>query len=206
VAHVVVRVLYRVSYSGEANIPRSGQAIVCANHLGWWDPIILGLACRRRIYFMAKAELFRYPGFAQLLRALGAYPVRRGLPDRSALEHTLGLLRQGKVVGVFPEGTRSRTGVFRRAEPGVGLIILKSGAPVVPGYFAGPYGFRRPIRLVLGKPVTFDSSEFPGATSGERRQAVADAVMAEIARLGGRSADYPGSELRPQAAPRPGGV
>lgn len=194
VAHVVVRVLYRVSYTGGGNVPRKGPVIICANHLGWWDPVIFALACRRRIYFMAKAELFRNKAFALLLRALGAFPVRRGEPDRAALTRALDLLKEGKALGIFPEGTRDRTGAFRRAEPGVGLIILKSGAPVVPGYFSGPYGFRRPVRLVIGRPVTVEVDPNKAMTAGERRQAAADAVMTAIAVLGGREEDYRFSE------------
>jgi 1-acyl-sn-glycerol-3-phosphate acyltransferase len=190
-AHLLVRILYRVSYTGGDMVPRRGPVILCANHLGWWDPVILGIACRRRVYFMAKSELFGYFGFAQLLWALGAYPVKRGAPDRWALEHTLKLLEQGKAVGIFPEGTRDRSGTFRRAEPGVGQMILKSGAPVVPGYFQGPYGFRRPVKLTLGEPVSLDLRMEGDLTGAQRRQAVADAVMLRIAELGGRTADYP---------------
>ncbi|MCL6581313.1 MAG: 1-acyl-sn-glycerol-3-phosphate acyltransferase [Firmicutes bacterium] len=189
VAHVLVRILYRVSYTGGSNLPRTGPVLVCANHLGWWDPVIFAITCRRRIYFMAKAELFRNKAFALLLRSLGAFPVRRGEPDRQAITRALDLLAKGRVVGIFPEGTRSYTGAFKRAEPGVGLLVLKSGAPVLPAYFEGPYRFRNRVRLVIGHPVRI---EVPGdrLTGAERRQAVADVVMAEIAKLGGRMLDY----------------
>lgn len=190
VAYLLVRVLYRVSYTGGGNIPRRGPVIVCANHLGWWDPIIFALACRRRIYFMAKAELFENRAFGLLLRALGAFPVRRGEPDRKALSRSLEVLETGNVLGIFPEGTRSRAGVLRRAEPGVGLIILKSGAPVVPGYFQGPYRFRHPVSLVIGRPMTIKLGLNDARSPAEQRQAAADTVMKAIAALGGREEDY----------------
>lgn len=190
-AWLVVRILYRVSYRGGENIPRKGAVLICANHIGWWDPVIAAVAIRRRIYFMGKAELFDNRAFGLLLRSVGAFPVRRGTPDRKALSRALELLKQGQAVGIFPEGTRNPSGQFRRAEPGIGLMVLSSGAPVVPGYFQGPYGFRRPVSLVVGKPIKIDESLTEGKTSGERRQAVADAVMAAVAALGGRVDDYP---------------
>lgn len=191
VAHVLVRVLYRVSYTGGENVPRKGAVLICANHLGWWDPIIFALASRRRIYFMAKSELFRNWAFGLLLRSIGAFPVKRGEPDRWAITRAIKLLTEGKAVGVFPEGTRDRQGALRRAEPGVGLMVLKSGAPVVPGYFQGPYGFRHKVTLTIGRPFRISLEGEESFTGGERRQAVADAVMAEIAALGGRADECP---------------
>ncbi len=190
VAHVLVRILYRVSYTGGHNIPRRGAVILCANHLGWWDPIIFALACRRRIYFMAKSELFRNRAFGLLLRAVGAFPVRRGEPDRRAITWAIRVLERGHVLGIFPEGTRDGSGVLRRAEPGVGLMVLRSGAPVVPGHFTGPYGFRKPVRLVIGRPVNIAADPDRVRTGADKRQAAADAVMEEIAALGGRAAEY----------------
>jgi len=191
IAHVVVRVLYRVSYSGGEKVPRSGAVLICANHLGWWDPIILAIACRRRVYFMAKAELWDNLILRVLLPLVGAFPVRRGTPDRRSLTRALELLDAGQVVGIFPEGSREPSGVFRRAEPGVGLLVLKAGVPVVPGYFQGPYGFRRRVTLTLGEPLRFEMSDDDGRTGAQKRQMVADAVMRQIAVLGGRGEDYP---------------
>jgi 1-acyl-sn-glycerol-3-phosphate acyltransferase len=193
VGHVLVRILYRVSYAGGSNIPRRGAVLVCANHLSWWDPVIMALACRRHIYFMAKSELFvgKNWAFGLLLRLIGAFPVRRGVPDRKSLARALNLLEKGQAVGIFPEGTRMRTGEFRRAEPGVGLMILRSGAPVVPAYFKGPYKYRQPVSLVIGAPVQVDIARLDDLRTGaQKRQAAADVVMREIAALGGRTEDY----------------
>ncbi len=205
VAHVLVRLLYRVSYSGGENIPRKGPVLICLNHLAWWDPVLLALACRRQIHFMAKAELFRGWNLplGLLLYAVGAYPVRRGRPDRRALDRTLELLRQGRAVCVFPEGTRVRTGKLRRAEPGVGLIVIRTGVPVVPGHITGPYRFRSPVRLTIGRPKRFAIDPEASGTAAEKRQAVADAIMQEIAALGGRSPDdYPLPERERSRLPR----
>lgn len=191
VAHLLVRLLYRVSYTGGQHVPRHGPVLICANHLGWWDPIIAAIACRRRIYFMAKAELWRNPLLRVLLPLVGAFPVKRGAPDRKALARALELLADGRAVGIFPEGTRDRRGVFRRAEPGIGLLALKAGAPIVPGYFEGPYGFRKPVRLTIGEPFQVEVEAEAETTGAQKRQAVADEVMRRIAALGGRAEDYP---------------
>jgi len=193
VAHGLVRLGFRFSCSGGENIPPTGPLLICANHLAWWDPLLLAIACRRRICFMAKAELFRgwLIPLGLLLRGVGGFPVRRGTPDRKALDHTLQLLREGKAVGIFPEGTRSPSGRFRRAQSGVGMIVLKTGVPVVPAYIEGPYAFRRPLRLTIGRPVTIEAPPGEGRSRAEIRQAVADEIMVRIAALGGRREDYP---------------
>jgi 1-acyl-sn-glycerol-3-phosphate acyltransferase len=201
VGHALARVLFQVSYSGGSNVPRKGPVIICANHLGWWDPVLFAMATRRRLYFMAKSELFRNPVLAFFLRAAGAFSVRRGEPDRRSISKALSLLAEGAAVGIFPEGTRSYTGKFRRAEPGVGLMLLRSGAPVVPAYIKGPYQFRGPVHLTIGPAVKVET-EIAGARSqSERRQAAADAVMLRIAALGGRMADY--EAIMAVARPRP---
>jgi len=190
VAHILARILYRVSYSGGQNIPRKGPVLVCANHLSWWDPVILAAATRRRIYFMGKVDLWDNRVFGLLLSGVGAFPVKRGEPDRKSLRRALELLEQGRAVGIFPEGTRSKTGTFKRGEPGIGLLVLRTGAQVVPAHFTGPYRFRGPVRLVIGRPVDVSRAGAEGVAAHDKRQAVADAVMAEIAALGGRTDEY----------------
>ncbi len=190
VAHILVRILYRVSYTGGSNVPRKGAVIVCANHLGWWDPMIFAIASRRRIYFLAKSELWDNWALGLLLWSVGAHPVHRGEPDRKAINWSLKMLEKGRVLGIFPEGTRDRTGAFRRAESGIGLFVARSGAPVVPGYVQGPYGFRKPVSLVIGKPIEIKVDPQQQKSGAERRQAAADAAMMAIAELAGRAKEY----------------
>jgi 1-acyl-sn-glycerol-3-phosphate acyltransferase len=194
VAHILVRLFYRVSFSGGGNIPREGPVLVCVNHLAWWDPLLVGMACRRQIHFMAQAELFRGWSFplGLLLRAVGAYPVKRDRPDRKALDRTLELLRQGRAVCVFPEGAMVRKGKMRRAEPGVGFIVMKTGVPVVAAHITRPSRLRSPVKLTVGRPKRFIIDPEASGTGKQRRQAIADAIMREITVLGGRPPDdYP---------------
>lgn len=116
---------------GRKNLPSQGPVVLVANHISLWDPVVAGVALRRRVYFMAKQELFDMPVVGQVIRALGAFPVKRGQADFSATRRALALLRQGEVVGIFPEGGRQfgSTGNFH---PGAALLAVKTGAPIVP--------------------------------------------------------------------------
>lgn len=101
---------------------------------------------------MAKEELFQIPLFGWLLKGLGAFPVRRGTPDRRAFKRALAVLAAGNVLGIFPEGTRSKTGELGPAEEGAAVLALRSGAPVVPAGISGTLG-PGPIRVIFGPPV-----------------------------------------------------
>lgn len=165
-------------------IPREGAVIIACNHISNWDPILVGLGCRREISFLAKEELFENPLFAALIRAYNALPVRRGLLDRRGLKLALGTLRRGEVLLVFPEGSRSRTGDIGDARAGVGFLAAVSGATVVPACITGSQALlgalkrRHPVRVAFGNPIVPS-----GARSSEAYRQLADQVMDEIRRL-----------------------
>lgn len=125
--------------SGKENIPATGSAIVVSNHVNYLDPMAMGALSPRALHFMAKEELFSNPVAGWILRKLGAFPVRRGRGDRRAIRHALQLLEEGKVLAMFPEGTRSETGELMELQRGAALLALKSGAPVVPMVIQGAY-------------------------------------------------------------------
>lgn len=132
----VIRCIFRVKVEGGENLPDKGSYIVACNHICDADPVILAVAVknRRQIRFMAKKELFKVPLLAQLVKALGAFPVDRGGADVGALKHSLKLLQNGEVVGIFPQGTR-----YPKVHPkestvrnGVGMLAKRSGAMILP--------------------------------------------------------------------------
>ncbi|MEX0781338.1 MAG: lysophospholipid acyltransferase family protein [Dehalococcoidia bacterium] len=144
----VLTVLTRWRVKGREKIPMEGGLIVVSNHLNNADPPILasGIA-RRRIRFMAKIELFKYP-FGIVPRLYGAFPVRRFEADMGALMAAERLLKRGEVLGMFPEGTRSRTGKIGTPHPGTAVIALRTGATVLPCAIHGTEQLRNPLNVL----------------------------------------------------------
>lgn len=167
----LVNLLYWPKITGREHMPEQGAAIVCCNHISLWDPVLVGCALRRRLRFMAKAELFSNAAFGALLRALSAFPVKRGESDMAALRTSLNILKEDGVLGIFPQGTRDKDG-SHPMESGVALIALRSGAPVIPVLIEGPYRIFHRTRVTVGKPVDlgalsgkYDSSRIREVTS-----------------------------------------
>lgn len=126
--------------TGLEHIPPEGPVIIISNHISYLDPPMMGSAVRRTVAYMAKSELFTGNRLlAWVCRRLESYPVRQGQPDRDALRKTFEILERGWMVGIFPEGHRSETGDLQPFQAGLGLIALRSRAPVVPCGFAGTH-------------------------------------------------------------------
>jgi len=187
---VVLVTLTRWEVTGRDNVPRTGGVILVSNHLNNVDPPILSASVPRRIAFMAKEELYyarNASGF--LARTFGAFPVRRGELDRRALKEALKVLRQGLILGLFPEGTRSPHGQMQEAQAGTAWIALESGAPILPVAIWGTEHIRTPgdvvsrphIRVNIGK--TF---ALPALSAGKRSsqlEPATRAIMEAIAAL-----------------------
>ncbi len=157
IAVPIFSLLFLPKIKGRENIPKTGSVIVYSNHTSLLDPIILGCFLPRKVYFMAKRELFRCRLFGAFLRKLGAFPVNRGTADISAIKQALQILKKGKVFGIFPEGTRNKTGDLKSFAHGVASIAHHSKAVTVPVAITGGYRLFRPIRITIGKPVDFNS-------------------------------------------------
>ncbi len=177
-----VKWLYRLRAEGVENLPRDGGYVLAANHVSNFDPWPLGIPIwpRRYLRFMAKSELFWWP-LGPLIRAGGAFEVRRGERDVEAIKKAVGLVRQGHIVVMFPQGTRERKGLVKKYQPrshtGAARIALDAGAPLVPVALAGTDRLSRlgPLRVRYGKPVDLDGTDPRVAT---------ERLMAEIERLG----------------------
>ncbi len=128
----IFKLLFFYKVNGKENVPSKGSFIVCSNHLSNFDPVILSLTQKRQIFYMAKAELFKNKFLAGLIRTLGAFPVTRGAGDGKAINEAEGIINDGKLLGIFIEGTRSKTGEFLRPKSGASIIAYQSNVPVIP--------------------------------------------------------------------------
>ena len=121
-----IRGLWRVSFEGVENIPETGCILVC-NHTSFSDVLVLEATSTRQVFFMGKAELFKIPLLKQLITALGAFPVNRGGADITSIKRTISEIHSGKVVGIFPQGTR-HPGVDPRGTDVIKLPFANSWA------------------------------------------------------------------------------
>ncbi|RPH83744.1 MAG: 1-acyl-sn-glycerol-3-phosphate acyltransferase [Candidatus Rokuibacteriota bacterium] len=194
IAVALMRLLFRVEGRGTEHVPAEGPVLIVANHSSVLDPPLVGGMCPRQLTFLAKAELFRIPGFGGLIRRLGARPLRREGADPSALRTARRVLAEGKALLVFPEGTRGEEGRLREAKPGAALLAVQSGAAVVPVYVSGsgrawPRGRRlpRPAKVVVtfGAPLRFQQAT--GADRKAQYETASRQMMAAIAELRDRT-------------------
>ena len=138
-AKAILKIIFRLQVEGEENLPADGPLIIAANHKSFLDPVVVGVAMRRVIRFIAKEELFRYPGFSWLIRQLAAFPVRREGHDVAALRKAVSFLNSGEAVGVFVEGTRIRREGLGEIKPGIYLLARLTGAPVYIAAISGTW-------------------------------------------------------------------
>lgn len=186
-AAALLRLAFRLEGRGAEHVPRTGPALLVANHTSLLDPPVIGAVTPRQLSFLAKAELFRIPVFGALIRAVNARPLRREGSDPSALRTALRILEEQRALLLFPEGTRGAEGVLRAGKPGAGMLAVLSGAPVVPVYVRGtgrawPKGRRLPrpatVRVTFGAPLRFarregeDRKDYYAAVSREMMEAI----------------------------------
>ncbi|WP_407268713.1 lysophospholipid acyltransferase family protein [Radiobacillus sp. PE A8.2] len=176
VVGILLRVLYRVKVVGIENIPKQGPVIICSNHISNFDPPLVGVTASRDIFFMAKEELFSKKWLRALLIKLHAFPIKRGMKDRNALRQALGILKEGNTLGLFPEGTRSKSGQLGEGLAGAGFFAVRSEAYIVPCAIIGPYKLFQPLKIVYGKPMDMQAYRENKASAKE----VTDAIMNEI--------------------------
>lgn len=179
VVATVFKPWYRVEAIGLENIPKEHGLLICANHIHNFDPIIIGITSPRPIHYMAKEEVFRVPVLGGIVRKCNAFPVKRGMSDREALRKGLNILKEGKVLGLFPEGTRSKTGELGKGLAGAGFFALRTDANVLPCAILGPYKGLHKLRVVYGKPIDMEDMRKNKASAEE----VTELIMSEIHKL-----------------------
>ncbi len=190
-ARIFARLFFRYRIIHRERMPESGGIVLASNHQSYFDPPLVGIVSRRAVYYLARKTLMEWPFFGRMFPDMNVIPVDRDGNDMSALKTVIRKIREGEGVVLFPEGTRSKDGHLQPAQAGVGLVIAKTLAPVVPmrifgAYEAFPRGSKgvklHPIRVVVGEPIVF-TKEDVGAGSREDYQRLSQRVMDAIAAL-----------------------
>lgn len=169
-----LNIRFKMKVTGLENIPE-GATILAMNHTSNFDAPMVGVYTPRKMFIMGKEELFRNKFFGSLITELGCFPIKRGQADIKSLKHTLKLLKDGNIFSIFIEGTRSKSGEMQEAKKGIGFIVAKSKAPVVPTYIYGTReGWFKPAGIIFGEPLTFeeglDHEEIANLIAGEIRK------------------------------------
>ena len=157
----LIRKIYRIELRGKKNIPQGDAPyLLCSNHIGTLDPVVIVAATEHKVYYLGKAELSRIPLLSGLIRAFGAIPVKRGAGDVGAIKRLIEELSQNKTVGIFPQGHRYR-GVdpaTTEIKSGTGMILWRSKADVIPVAIATKnrrLRFFKKTIISVGKPIPF---------------------------------------------------
>ena len=184
---IVLRPAYKVLFPGSKvtgleNIPTEGGFIICANHIHWNDCLYLAAKIRpRRITYLSNAEVFSNKLFSLVLgeKGLGAIPIHRGEADLAAVRACLQTVKDGNVLGIFPQGTRSRDNTPTPMLNGVSMIAMRAGAPIIPVYMDGPYRLFKRMDIRIGKPVDISDlgRKFDAATLDEVTRRISTSIF-----------------------------
>jgi len=190
-AKLLAKTLFRMRVVHPERMIEEGPLILAVNHSSYFDPPLAGICSRRAVYYLARKSLLKWPFFGPLFPDMNVIPVERDGNDMSALREVIKKVKEGNGIVLFPEGTRSKDGHLQKAKAGIGLVIAKTGAPVVPmrifgAYEAFPKNSKRmrftKITVVIGEPIHFTKEEISDSTR-ETYQKLSDRVMDGISRL-----------------------
>ena len=185
VIHPIFKWLLPVRVKNVENIPSEGSYILCSNHTSMTDPFFMVVNFKRQIHFMAKAELFKNIIFKNVLYAAGAFDVNRGKGDMNAIENAEKLIREGKILGIFPEGTRYKTGAPRKAKSGIAYIAMHTHANILPIsiYRDGAFSIFKKTTIRIGELIKYDSLVDSSLSDRANMRAIIDKVTESITEL-----------------------
>ena len=194
---LLFKVLFRLQVWGVKNIPLKGGFILAGNHTSYLDPPILGVACPRKLCFLAKEELFRNALFGRFITALNAFPISSRRGDVKPLRHAIRELETGKGLGIFPEGGRTVNGESVEPMQGVGFLATRTGVPIVPTFIEGsnmalPIDAKfirlKKIKVYFGRAVRAEDIK-QQLKGNNPYQTIAETIMKEISRLKRKEVD-----------------
>lgn len=181
---LILKIFLRIEIKGKENIPKKGGFILASNHVSYLDPVALGVACTRKLNYMARHDLFYNRLFSWWLFRAGVFPVKRDSADLSAIKEAMRLVKSGNGLVIFPEGSRRFDSLSTQPQPGIGFLASKLNVPVVPAFVKGtqialPKGakFIKPTKISVhfGKQILIER--------GMPYQTIAELIMANIRNL-----------------------
>ena len=174
---------YDIEYIGLENVPKEGGFILASNHVHALDPVILGIPIKeRQLHFMGKKELFENPVIKFFLTKMNGFPIVRGSIDSEALKYAIRIVDEGRILGIFPEGTRSREHKPGRAKRGVAVIAKAAKSPVLPVSIYNRDGMKRKSKVTVrfGEMIPFEELGFTEEGSKTEEKAAATYIMDRI--------------------------
>ncbi len=189
---LVFRLRFGLEVTGQEHVPKTGAFVMASNHVSFLDPPVVGVACPRRLRFMARSDLFQRVPLGAFLRGVRVMPLKRGEADIGAVREACARLQEGEAVAIFPEGTRQLSGKLGRAKRGVGLLAEMAKVPIVPTFVQGTFQALPPevlalrrakIRVAFGPPIPYTNLSFEGGASRSRHEQLAEALTHQWHRL-----------------------
>lgn len=189
---IIAKTVFDFQVVHRERIIEEGGVILAMNHQSYLDPPLAGISCQREIHYLARKTLLQWPVLGPIFPKLRVIPVDQERADMSALKAVIKLIRNGESTVIFPEGARTLDGNFQPAQPGLGLVIAKTLAPVVPMRIFGAHeAFPRggkpkpfvPITLVVGEPMRFTEADLAGKSGRALYQELSERVLNRIAAI-----------------------
>lgn len=186
IAYKLVRLfaksIFKIKISGAENFPEEGGCMVCSNHISMWDPVLLSCFMPRKISFIAKSELKKVPFVGSVLKSCNTIFIKRNSSDLAAIKESLRCISDGRVLGIFPTGTREKKNADAKPKSGVALIATKSGAKVVPVGIKATYRIFSTVEINIGKPIDF--AEYKGTkTNSEQLENLSGEIYGKIVEI-----------------------
>lgn len=182
----IYKLLFKIEIEGIENIPKDKNFLVIPNHLSFFDPPLVAAFLPVDMAYMAKESLFKVPIVGSVIKAFGAFPVKRSGNDMAAVKTAIRILKEGKPLTLFPEGKRVRTpGILGEGKPGAAMIASKAGVGFLPVGIKATYKFRSTVKMTVGEYIDFSEYSDKKLNSEMLQQITADLLMPKIAELAG---------------------
>lgn len=187
IAAIILKIFFRINVYGLEKLPEDGKLVLCSNHASNWDPLFISIVIPRQVHWMAKKELFNNKILAYLVNKLDAFPVDREGTDINAIKNALRVLKDNKILGIFPEGTRVDGFNLKNVKHGAALLSIRSKSPILPIYIESNYKIFNKVNIYIGDIIDY-STELTHRPSSEDYDKISTDLLTRIydLKIGGK--------------------